>query len=88
MRFAGAEVGVWANSGLLSRGGRRGAVLAALGKIEPLDCRAFLVVVPGFDHDEGQRMRCVEVTSVEVKGIFEGLAAAVLHVTIKAPGCR
>lgn len=87
MRFAGAEVGVSASSGLLSCGGRRGVVLAALGKIEALDRRAFFVVVPGLDQDEGKRMRCVEVTSVEVKGIFEGLAAAALHVTIKSPSC-
>jgi len=74
--------------GSLPCGNRRRTVLATLGKIEPLDCRAFLVVVPSLDHDEGKRMNLVEVTGVQVKGVFEGLAAPTLHVAIQSPSCR
>src|ERR1700757_4958712 len=69
-------------------GGRGRTVLAAIGKVEPLDCCGFLVVVPSFNHNEGKRMSLVKVTSVEVKGVFESLAAAALHVPIKSPGCE
>ena len=55
---------------------RRRDVLAAFGKVEALDGGTFLVVVPGFDHDERQRMSRIEVTVVQVQRVFESLAAA------------
>jgi hypothetical protein len=70
----------------LSRG-ESGSALAAFREVEAFDGCAFLVVVPGFDHDERQRMSRIEITCVEMKRVLECLAAAALHVPIEAPLC-
>src|SRR6185437_13373710 len=44
-----------------------------------LDRGALLIVVPGIDHQERQRMVGWEIATIEVEGIFQGLAAAGIH---------
>ena len=61
------------------------SILTALGEVEALNGGAFLIVVPGFDHDEGQGMSRIEVAVVQVQRIFECLAAARLHVAVQSP---
>src|SRR6185369_2813368 len=57
---------------------------AAAGKTL-LNRRPFLVVVPGCNHQEGQRMRIVIVAAVHLKRVLESLTATRINVTVEAP---
>ena len=47
--------------------------------------RAFFIIVPGRDQKEGNRVLGIVIAMEKFQGVFEGLAAAAVHVTIQAP---
>src|SRR5580700_3748657 len=48
---------------------------------------SFLVVVPGFNHEEGKRMLLIVVAAKHPQRVIEGLSAACAHLAVLAPAC-